>query len=56
MQRPRARHYVDRESKLEVSIESLPLELRESLRRAGKILRARGEHGPQNQLSKAHMN
>ena len=54
--------YVERESKLGVSIMSHPSELREASGRSrGKIVRVRGsefrtpgECGPQNQLSRAH--
>ena len=36
MQRPTTRHYVEKESKLEVTIKSLPSELRESFRGRGR--------------------
>lgn len=43
MQRPMARHYVNRESNLQVSIKSLPSEIRESFRKGGrKIASTRG--------------
>jgi len=51
IQRPTARHYVEREPALEVSIKSLLSELREACRREGREC---GGH-QENQLSKARM-
>jgi hypothetical protein len=61
MQRPTARHYLGRQSNLDVSIKLLPSELKEPLRRGGrKSLRVKGMEDIRmtsslSQLSKAHV-
>ena len=48
MQRSTARQYVERESKLEISVQFLPSELREAHRRGGgKIVGSTGDGGHQ---------
>ena len=53
VQRPTTRHYVERESKLEVFILSLPSELRESHGRGGgKISGVRMDGGHQENMAR----